>query len=88
MVTSFAHAVPDALSASLASLRAAGFGRLVLGSQLGDPEGAGKGGGLWRGEGALVGYHLALEAERFAGNSVSTFSALLMLERRWLKPPR
>jgi hypothetical protein len=31
-----------------------------------------------------VDYHLALEAEQFTGNSVSTFTAFIMLERRWL----
>jgi hypothetical protein len=97
VVTSFAHAMPDALGASLASLRAANFSRVLLGSQLGEPEGEGGdggggggsgAGGLWRGEGAVVGYFLALEAQRFAGNSVSTFTAFLLLERRWLEPPR
>lgn len=37
-----------------------------------------------REEAAMLDYFLAMDAENFAGNSVSTFSALLMLERRLL----
>lgn len=32
----------------------------------------------------MLDYFLAMDAARFAGNSVSTFSALLMLERQLL----
>lgn len=32
---------------------------------------------------AMIEYELALKAERFLGNSVSTFSALAILQRRW-----
>ena len=38
--------------------------------------------GLGREERALVEYYVAFNAHRFIGNSVSTFSSLLMLERR------
>ena len=39
---------------------------------------------LSREEKALVDYYIALNAERFMGNSVSSFSALLLLERQHL----
>jgi hypothetical protein len=38
--------------------------------------------GLTREEAALVEYYMARNASRFVGNSVSTFSALTLLERR------
>ena len=38
--------------------------------------------GLGREERALVEYYIAFNSQRFIGNSVSTFSSLLMLERR------
>lgn len=31
-----------------------------------------------------VDYYLGLEAEKFTGNSVSTFTAFIILERQWL----
>jgi hypothetical protein len=49
VVTSFSHAVPEALSAALASIGAHNYSRVILGSQL-----AGTGERLRRGEGALV----------------------------------
>lgn len=30
-----------------------------------------------------VDYYLGLDAQRFLGNSVSTFTAFIMLERKW-----
>jgi hypothetical protein len=35
-----------------------------------------------------VGFHLGLAAARFMGNSASTFSAMMMLERGWMLPAR
>lgn len=78
VVTSFPDAVPNALDTSLKSIKSSKY-NVVLGSelvQLGEE--------LSREENALVDYYLGLEAEKFTGNSVSTFTAFLILERRWL----
>ncbi|KAI3432375.1 hypothetical protein D9Q98_003932 [Chlorella vulgaris] len=39
---------------------------------------------LTREESALVDYYLGLDADKFTGNSVSTFTAFMILERQWL----
>jgi len=64
---------PSERSLLISQLRRAGY-RLIP-----DPPTAP---GLRREEAAMVQYHVGLRAVRSLGNSVSTFSALLMLERR------
>lgn len=80
VVTSFPDAVKDVLEASLASIKEWKY-TAVLGRDLvAGPDEA----RLSREQRALVDYYLGLEAERFVGNSVSTFTAFIMLERQWL----
>ncbi|KAI7846355.1 hypothetical protein COHA_000192 [Chlorella ohadii] len=83
VVTSFRDAVKDVLDAALQSIRGHKFVP-VLGSELvrGKEEEA-----LSREQRALVDYYLGLDAQRFLGNSVSTFTAFIMLERKWAHRP-
>lgn len=78
VVTSWPDAVVDALETSLQSIKDGNY-NVVLGSELVQP-----GEQLTREENALVDYYLGLEAEKFIGNSVSTFTAFIILERQWL----
>jgi hypothetical protein len=72
----WAGADPDIAAAVLAGVRAAGYEVLQGGNE------DGGGGALPRETRALVEYEVAMRAERFLGNSVSTFSALAILQRR------
>ncbi|EFN52179.1 hypothetical protein CHLNCDRAFT_139378 [Chlorella variabilis] len=78
VVTSFPDAVPEALETALESIKSSKYS-VVLGNEL-----VNLGEELTREESALVDYYLGLEAEKFTGNSVSTFTAFIILERQWL----
>ncbi|KAL4856629.1 hypothetical protein ACK3TF_003058 [Chlorella vulgaris] len=78
VVTSFPDAVPEALETALQSITSRQY-TVVLGSALVQP-----GEELTREESALVDYYLGLHAQKFTGNSVSTFTAFIILERQWL----
>ncbi|KAL4434825.1 hypothetical protein ABPG77_005352 [Micractinium sp. CCAP 211/92] len=80
VVTSFPDAIPEALSATLKNVREHKY-QAVLGSDLPGGE------ELSREESALVDYYLGLQADKFIGNSVSTFTAFIILERQWLGRP-
>lgn len=76
VVTSFPDAVPDALNATLKNIRDNKY-QAVLGNELTlDAK-------LEREESALLDYYLGLQADKFIGNSVSTFTAFVILERQW-----
>lgn len=76
LTTSFPDAVTKPLEAAIGSIKSKQY-QLVLSSELVQSEHE-----LSREESALVGYYL--DADRFCGNSVSTLSAMLILERQWL----
>ena len=78
LTTSFPDAVAKPLETALASIKRKKY-KVVLSSDLVHP-----GDELSREESALVGYYLALDADKFSGNSVSTLTAMLILERQWL----
>ena len=78
LATDWSQASKPLLTAALASLKAHGY-RVVLRDEM---LGAGKQlPELSREEAALLDYHLALGCHQFIGNSVSSFSAMIILER-------
>ena len=78
LTTSFPDAVAKPLDNAIASIKRKKY-KVVLSSEL-----VHAGDELSREESALVGYYLALDADKFSGNSVSTLTAMLILERQWL----
>ncbi|KAL4854369.1 hypothetical protein ACK3TF_004887 [Chlorella vulgaris] len=77
VITSFRHVAPKDLRKALVSLELQQY-TVVLGKDLVGKE-------LQRDESALVDYYLGRGVDQFIGNSVSTFTAMLMMERQWLK---
>lgn len=79
VVTSYEQASRPHLDAALANLRSLNF-QVVPRTEIATIERK-----HGREEAALIDYYISLQSEQFMGNSVSTFSAMLILERRQLK---
>ncbi|PSC70561.1 Glycosyl transferase family 8 [Micractinium conductrix] len=77
VATSWLQAHKELLTAALGSLRANNYNVLLRHTLLGEEELP----QLSREESALIDFYLGLNAQQFIGNSVSTFSAMLIMER-------
>lgn len=78
LATSWAQADKTLISAAVESLRSSNYNVIFRHELFSDDTELAS---LTREESALVDYYLSLNAQQFVGNSVSTFSAMLIMER-------